>query len=112
MLTRGNLPALVEFTLKDDDRGDPLITEDALVALDIASPEDIDYMKETARKATDLITDYLARRGLELIDIKYEFGIIDGKTMIIDEVSGDSMRVVRGGKVLLQNELYEALIGQ
>ena len=32
--------------------------------------------------------------------------------MIIDEVSGDSMRVVRGGKVLLQNELYEALIGQ
>jgi phosphoribosylaminoimidazole-succinocarboxamide synthase len=106
------LPALVEFTLKDDDRGDPLITEDALVALDIASPEDIDYMKETARKATDLITDYLAQRGLELIDIKYEFGIIDGKTMIIDEVSGDSMRVVRGGKVLLQNELYEALIGQ
>ncbi|HPZ12816.1 MAG TPA: phosphoribosylaminoimidazolesuccinocarboxamide synthase [Bacillota bacterium] len=106
------LPSLVEFTLKDDDRGDPLITDDALVALNIASRQDIDYMKETARRATDLISGYLADRGLELIDIKYEFGVIDGKTMIIDEVSGDSMRVVKDGKVLLQNELYEALLGR
>ena len=63
-------PSSCGVYVEDDDRGDPLITEDALVALDIASPEDIDYMKETARKATDLITDYLAQRGLELIDIK------------------------------------------
>ncbi len=70
-------------------------------------------MKETARRATDLIVGgVLADRGLELIDIKYEFGVIDGKTMIIDEVSGDSMRVVKDGKVLLQNELYEALLGR
>ena len=41
------LPSLVEFTLKDDKRGDPLITEDALVALDIVSKEIVDYMKDT-----------------------------------------------------------------
>lgn len=104
------LGSLVEFTLKDDERGDPLITEDALVALNIASPEVIRHMKDTARKATALIRDHLAEKGLELIDIKYEFGEVQGKTLIIDEVSGDCMRVVRDGRVLLQKELASALL--
>jgi phosphoribosylaminoimidazole-succinocarboxamide synthase len=104
------LPSLVEFTLKDDKRGDPLITEDALVALDIVSGETVDYMKDTARKATTIIKDHLASRGLELIDIKYEFGEVEGKAIIIDEVSGDSMRVVKDGKVLMQKELALALL--
>jgi phosphoribosylaminoimidazole-succinocarboxamide synthase len=100
----------VEFTLKDDKRGDPLITEDALVALDIVSGETVDYMKDTARKATTIIKDHLASRGLELIDIKYEFGEVEGKAIIIDEVSGDSMRVVKDGKVLMQKGLALALL--
>ena len=104
------LPSLVEFTLKDDERGDPLITEDALVALDIVSRQEVEYMKDTARRATSLIKDHLASHGLELIDIKYEFGEVEGKTMIIDEVSGDSMRVVKNGKVLMQKELALALL--
>lgn len=106
------LPSLVEFTLKDDEQGDPLITEDALVALNIVSREAIDYMKGTARQATALIAGHLNERGLELIDIKYEFGDVDGQTMIIDEVSGDSMRVARHGQILLQTELADALLGQ
>lgn len=104
------LGSLVEFTLKDDERGDPLITEDALVALNIVSPEVIRHMKDTARKATALIRDHLAEKGLELIDIKYEFGEVQGKTLIIDEVSGDCMRVVRDGRVLLQKELASDLL--
>ncbi len=52
----------------------------------------------------------MASRGLELIDIKYEFGEVEGKAMIIDEVSGDSMRVVKDGKVLMQKELALALL--
>ncbi len=106
------LPSLVEFTLKDDERGDPLITEDALIALDIVSRAAIDYMKDTARRATALIARRLGERDLELIDIKYEFGEIDGKTTIIDEVSGDSMRVARDGRILLQAELAEAVLGR
>jgi len=100
------LPSLVEFTLKDDRRGDPLITEDALVALNIVSREAAQYMKQTAQEATAILKSHLAEKGLELIDIKYEFGDVDGETMIIDEVSGDSMRVVQDGRVLLQKELY------
>ena len=105
------LPSLVEFTLKDDMRGDPLITEDALVALGIVSRETVDYMKDTAEKATAVIKNDLAARGLELIDIKYEFGEVDGQAVIIDEVSGDSMRVAKDGKVLLQKELAAAILG-
>ena len=68
-------------------------------------------MKETAKKATAILKAHLAEKGLELIDIKYEFGEVDGKTMIIDEVSGDGMRVVRDGQIVLQKELAEALLG-
>ena len=104
------LQSLAEFTLKDDERGDPLITKDALVALNIVSKQEVEYMEDTARQATALIKSHLASRDLELIDIKYEFGEVEGQTMIIDEVSGDSMRVVKDGKVLMQKELASALL--
>ncbi len=51
------LPSLVEFTIKDDQRGDPLITEDALVALNIVSREAVEHMKQTAKKATAMIEE-------------------------------------------------------
>ena len=66
-------------------------------------------MKETAQRITGILKNHLAEKGLDLIDIKYEFGEVDGKTTIIDEISGDSMRVVRDGQVLSQNELAHAL---
>ncbi|HHY11893.1 MAG TPA: phosphoribosylaminoimidazolesuccinocarboxamide synthase, partial [Firmicutes bacterium] len=106
------LPSLVEFTLKDDRRGDPLITEDALVALNIVSREAVEYMKQTARRATAILRSHLDEKGLELIDIKYEFGEVEGRTMIIDEISGDSMRVVKNGQVLLQRELYAEIFSE
>ena len=68
-------------------------------------------MTKAAKEMTALIKADLAEKGLELIDIKFEFGEIEGRTVLIDEVSGDSMRVVRDGKVLLQNELAEAVLG-
>jgi len=105
------LPSLVEFTLKDDERGDPLITKEALIALDIVGVEVAAYMEKTARKITNLIKTDLAGKKLELIDIKYEFGEVDGQPMLIDEISGDSMRVVKDGRVLLQDELAEAILG-
>ena len=105
------LPSLVEFTLKDDKRGDPLITTDALAALDIVTPTEAEYMARTAREITALIKADLASRNLDLIGIKYEFGAVDGYPLLIDEISGDSMRVVKDGKILLSNELAEAILG-
>ena len=104
------LPSLVEFTIKDDERGDPLITKEAVVALGIADLEAVKYMEKTARDITALLKANLAEKDLELIDIKFEFGEVDGKPLLIDEISGDSMRVVKDGRVLLQNELAEAVL--
>ncbi len=106
------LPSIVEFTIKDDERGDPPISQEAMMALGIASRDEIDYMKQSARKATSILKRHLAEKGLELIDIKYEFGKVDGQVMIIDEVSGDSMRVVKDGTVMLQTQLAQEVLGQ
>jgi len=106
------LPSLVEFTLKDDDRGDPPITGETLAALKIASPEAISYMEQTARRATTLIKEQIAPKGLELIDIKYEFGESDGRILLIDEISGDSMRVLRDDRVLLPDEPAAVILDQ
>ena len=105
------LPSLIEFTLKDDERGDPPLTEDTLQALNIATAEQIRFMKETAKKATAILKAHLAEKGLDLIDLKYEFGEVDGKTMIIDEISGDGMRAVRNGEVVLSKELAAIVLG-
>ena len=104
------LPSLVEFTLKDDARGDPLITEDALAALKILTPETILQLKETTRQATALIGANLAGKGLELLDIKLEFGEVDGKIIIIDEISGDTMRVQKEGKIIATRELCSLVL--
>lgn len=111
-VTQGSpLPSLVEFTLKDDEKGDPLITTDALVALNIVTPAEAKYMARAAQEITALIKADLATRNLELIDIKYEFGNVDDKPLLIDEISGDSMRVVKDGNVLLPHELAPAILG-
>ena len=105
------LPSLVEFTLKDDDRGDPPVTVETLAALQIASPAAAGYMEEAARRATLPIKERLAEKGLELIDIKYEFGETDGRILLIDEISGDSMRVLQGNRVLLPHEPAAIILG-
>ncbi len=106
------LPSLIEFTLKDDARGDPLITEDALVALKLLVAEDIHFIKNTARRATALLKTDLDTKNMELIDIKLEFGVANGQIIIIDEISGDSMRVMQNGQILSPKELCSQVLGE
>lgn len=84
---------LIEFTLKDDDLGDPLLTEESITNLDFASPEDIQQMKKISERVAGLIQRDLEDHGLELIDMKLEFGKSDEGLRVVDEVSGDTMRV-------------------
>lgn len=91
----------VEFTLKDDQRQDPLITRDALIALGILSPAQYDTLKTQTIKIARILTDYLASHGARLIDIKFEFGTTpSGEIVLMDEVSPGSMRVYRDGQKL------------
>ncbi|MCL2694129.1 MAG: phosphoribosylaminoimidazolesuccinocarboxamide synthase [Oscillospiraceae bacterium] len=106
------LDALVEITLKDDERGDPLITKDTLAALGILSEEEHDTLKDLVRKISDVIKKAIEEKGMELADLKLEFGRgEDGQIMLIDEVSGDIMRVFKDGKSVEPLELERVLTG-
>lgn len=94
------LDAFVEVTLKDDDRQDPPITEDALDMLGILSKEEYAILKDLTIKISNIIKDELAKKGLELYDIKLEFGRIgeEGQIALIDEISGGNMRAYKDGE--------------
>lgn len=105
------LNAYVEATLKDDDRGDPLVTVEGLEALGIMSIAQFAEMKASTQKITALISDVLQSKGLELYDIKLEFGTdTNGNVMLIDEISSGNMRVYKGGKVMDPLDLTAALL--
>lgn len=96
------LPALVEMTLKDDLRGDPLITKDALAVLGILTEEEYDTLKLLAQKIATVVKDDLRQKDIELYDIKFEFGRVGEKKVItlIDEISGGNMRAYKNGEYL------------
>ena len=99
--TGADLPAYVEATLKDDAKGDPLITKDALVAIGVMTDEQYEDLKDMTQKITKIVADDLAEKGMELYDIKIEFGYApDGKVMLIDEVASGNMRVYKNGEYI------------
>ncbi len=100
------LPAYVEMTLKDDERGDPLIIKDALVMLGIMSDAQYEAIKAMTQEITQLIAGVLRERGLILYDIKLEFGYdAAGEVMLIDEIASGNMRVYRDGVHIQPMEL-------
>ena len=102
------LPSYVETTLKDDEKGDPLITKDALVALGVMTDEQYESLKAQTQKITQIVADDLAEKGLELYDIKFEFGYApDGTVMLIDEVASGNMRVYKDGEYIDPMKLNE-----
>lgn len=90
----------VETTLKDDNRGDPLITAEGLEALGIMDYKQFESMKKQTLKITKIIADVLSSKGMDLWDIKFEFGYSGKKVILIDEISSGNMRVYKDGKIL------------
>lgn len=100
----------VETTLKDDDKGDPLITKEGLVALGIMSAELFESMKEQTLRITKIVADDLKTMGLDLWDIKFEFGYNNGEVILIDEIASGNMRVYKDGKIVAPVELTEIIL--
>jgi len=94
------LDAFVEVTLKDDERQDPPISEDALAMLGILSREEYAILKDLTVKIANFVKEELAKKNLELYDIKLEFGRIgeDKHIALIDEISGGNMRAYKDGE--------------
>lgn len=105
------LDAFVEFTLKDDNRNDPPITEDALEMLGIMSGAEADTVKNLTKKIGEIVKDELAKKGIELYDIKFEFGRVgeDKHIALIDEISGGNMRAYKDGVWIKPLELEELM---
>lgn len=110
---RQPLDAFVEFTLKDDARQDPPITEDALVMLGLLTSEEYKTIKDLTKEISGIVKEELAKKGIELYDIKFEFGRIGENKHIalIDEISGGNMRAYKDGKhiepLLLEKMMLE-----
>jgi len=105
------LDALVEVTLKDDERNDPPITEDALDMLGILSKAEYGVLKALTQQIAAFVKEELAEKGLELYDIKFEFGRIgeDQHIALIDEISGGNMRAYQNGRRVEPLELEKLM---
>ena len=96
-----DLDAYVEMTFKNDEKGDPLVTKDGLVLLGVMSEKQYDDIKKMTKKITKIVADDLKEKGLDLYDIKFEFGYdASGEVMLIDEIASGNMRVYKDGKYI------------
>ena len=96
-----DLPAYVETTFKNDEKGDPLVTKDGLIDLGVMTGEQYDAIKDMTQKITRIVADDLLSKGLVLYDIKFEFGYApDGSVMLIDEIASGNMRVYKDGQYI------------
>ena len=84
----------IEFSLKNDDLGDPLINAYHAVALKLATWEEIELIKKYAFQVNDLLKGFLKDVGIDLVDFKLEFGkTADGTIVLADEISPDTCRL-------------------
>ena len=96
-----DLPAYVETTFKNDEKGDPLVTKDGLVDLGVMTAAQYDAIKDMTQKITQIVADDLKDKGLVLYDIKFEFGYdANGDVMLIDEIASGNMRVYKDGEYI------------
>ncbi len=88
---------IIEFYLKDDALGDPLVTEEHIIAFNWATQQDIDDMIALALRVNDFMTGLMYGVGIRLVDFKIEIGrIFDGdfqRLIVADEISPDSCRL-------------------
>ena len=95
------LPAYVEMTFKDDAKGDPLVTRDGLKVLGIMTDEQYEDIKKMTQQITQIVADEMKARGMDLYDIKFEYGYdAEGKVMLIDEIASGNMRVYKNGEYI------------
>ncbi|NLC53537.1 MAG: phosphoribosylaminoimidazolesuccinocarboxamide synthase [Firmicutes bacterium] len=83
---------VVEFYYKDDALGDPLVNEDHIALLELATAEQIKFMAAQALKINELLTAHLKTCNVILVDYKLEFGLHNGQVLLADEISPDTCR--------------------
>jgi phosphoribosylaminoimidazole-succinocarboxamide synthase len=105
-----DLNYIVEVTLKDDAKGDPPITKDALVTLKILTEQEYETCASLTKKTAKILAEDLNKKGLELYDLKFEFGKHQNEIILIDEISAGCMRVYKNGKIVAPMDLGKLVL--
>lgn len=117
-IARGSVivPRMVEFFVKDDANHDPLIAPEEIVRRGIATPAEVGAMTEIARVTYDILAHAWRRRDTLLVDLKVEFGRLNGDEnrgalVIADVVDNDSWRIWPQGReeLMLDKQVYRNL---
>ena len=106
----GNYIEDVEVTCKDDGRSDPLITKEGLDALNIMTPAQFDAIVAETKQICTIIKDTLSKKGLDLYDIKLEFGYYNDEVILIDEIASGNMRVYKDGVIVDPIDLTKMIL--
>ena len=102
----------VECTFKNDEKGDPLVTKEGLVALGIMTSEMFESIKSQTLAITKIVADDLKSIGLDLWDIKFEFGYNGDEVILIDEIASGNMRVYKGDAIVEPVELTKLILNR
>jgi len=106
------LDSFVEVTLKDDDRNDPPINKDGLAQLGLLTTDEYVTLEALTKEISGVVKAELEAKGLDLYDIKLEFGrdAETGEIMLIDEISGGNMRVYKDGIYIAPMDLEKMIL--
>jgi phosphoribosylaminoimidazole-succinocarboxamide synthase len=106
-------PPLVEFYLKDDSLHDPIITEDHIRVMGLATEEQVDQMRRAALTVNVVMRNFLEQRGMVLVDYKLEFGTRNGEVVLGDEISPDTCRFhdAKTGEIMDKDRFRQDLGG-
>lgn len=93
-LPEGALPLMpiLELCYKSDELGDPMVNFDHVLAFGWVSADELKQIEAMARKVNDILKEFFAGVGIDLIDFKIEFGRYHGKIILADEISPDTCR--------------------
>ena len=105
---------IVEFYYKDDDLGDPLLAEEHIRLLELASEAQIEELKKRGLAVNEALKSLMLSKGIRLIDFKLEFGLDQkGEILLADEISPDTCRFwdMESGKILDKDRFRRDLGG-
>ncbi|KXG78717.1 Phosphoribosylaminoimidazole-succinocarboxamide synthase [Fervidicola ferrireducens] len=83
---------VLEFCYKSDELGDPMINAYHALAMDLATKEEIAFIEETSFKVNEILSQFLIKKNIILVDFKLEFGRFKGEILVADEISPDTCR--------------------
>lgn len=84
---------VLELCYKNDELGDPMINDSHVLAIGLATEEQLALVKKYAMQINEILIEYFAARKMKLVDFKIEFGVYEGQVILADEISPDTCRL-------------------